>query len=349
MTRPSNPLYTAAMMKSGSLCFKAVMTSLALFIFMSPLHQCRRAGSSFPQKPMSASPPEIVLTVEEHMIASKEVTGPDLSEFGHEVLEKVGKHREKWRRFSYEGVDDINSRLKRFGYVLMERHPPCRCQPSYKLFHGEKEILTCLCCVSGLYVEDENFLFVAQKPGEVEPYGMGSILFYNGKVVNWDGGYRYPFLIKGDLIGLYRGETEGFSFDESPFDVRKNNETIYSFTGTMAEIENISFFRWKDDWVLECGGKVVISGYDLNEELKCHALFSYSIIKDKPFYFCQLKENGKVRLFYGGKELPYSYDEVVHYRCCEPSIYNPTSNENMIWFYALKDGFWFYVEAGIYD
>ena len=52
---------------------------------------------------------------------------------------------------------------------------------------------------------------------------------------------------------------------------------------------------------------------------------------------------------YGGEALPLTYDEVAHYPCCEPSVFNIESNEHMLWFYALKDGWWHYVEIGVYD
>jgi len=47
--------------------------------------------------------------------------------------------------------------------------------------------------------------------------------------------------------------------------------------------------------------------------------------------------------------LPYQYDEVVHYDCCEAAAFNVAGNERMVWFHALRDGIWYYVEMGVYQ
>ena len=52
---------------------------------------------------------------------------------------------------------------------------------------------------------------------------------------------------------------------------------------------------------------------------------------------------------YDGNIFHGMYEDVIHYKCCEPSLFNIRSNDNMVWFFALKDGYWYYVEAGIYD
>ena len=51
---------------------------------------------------------------------------------------------------------------------------------------------------------------------------------------------------------------------------------------------------------------------------------------------------------YDGEVLPVNYDEVIHYRCCEPAAFNVGGSEQMVWFYARRDGAWYYVELGKY-
>ena len=34
--------------------------------------------------------------------------------------------------------------------------------------------------------------------------------------------------------------------------------------------------------------------------------------------------------------------------CCEPAAFNVAGNETMVWFHALRDGVWYYVEMGVY-
>jgi len=73
----------------------------------------------------------------------------------------------------------------------------------------------------------------------------------------------------------------------------------------------------------------------------------------EPFYFfapAASSPGGRIAMSYAGQEVvPYVYDEVVHYQCCEPSMFNLSGNETMVWFYGLRDGMWYYVEAGVYD
>ncbi len=71
------------------------------------------------------------------------------------------------------------------------------------------------------------------------------------------------------------------------------------------------------------------------------------IIIKKYFIIASLKIS--LYISYNGKTYSNTYDEVIHYKCCEPAAFNISNNENMVWFYALKNGFWYYVEAGIYD
>lgn len=35
-------------------------------------------------------------------------------------------------------------------------------------------------------------------------------------------------------------------------------------------------------------------------------------------------------------------------RCCEPAAFNVAGSETMVWFHALRDGVWYYVEIGVY-
>ena len=42
------------------------------------------------------------------------------------------------------------------------------------------------------------------------------------------------------------------------------------------------------------------------------------------------------------------YDEIIHGECCG-GVNNPRFSEHMAWFYARRDGIWYYVEIGNYD
>ncbi|MEJ2208591.1 MAG: hypothetical protein P8129_06085 [Anaerolineae bacterium] len=104
---------------------------------------------------------------------------------------------------------------------------------------------------------------------------------------------------------------------------------------------------WDGRWVVEANGMLIVDGAVVNQELGYEEVFGCQELNGQPFYF--FVEGGKTYLSYGGETLPLAYDDVFHGRCCEPAAFNTAGNEHMVWFYALRDGFWHYVELGAYD
>lgn len=56
-------------------------------------------------------------------------------------------------------------------------------------------------------------------------------------------------------------------------------------------------------------------------------------------------QKGLTRIRFGDQELPYFYDQVVINSVAENKIFDPGIKGNYLWFYALRDGLWYYVEA----
>jgi hypothetical protein len=54
-----------------------------------------------------------------------------------------------------------------------------------------------------------------------------------------------------------------------------------------------------------------------------------------------------VRISYGGQVLPNAYETVFHNQCCEASIHNVEVGPDAVWFHALRDGTWYFVEASL--
>ena len=104
---------------------------------------------------------------------------------------------------------------------------------------------------------------------------------------------------------------------------------------------------WEGHWILETFAGVIMDGESLSKQLGVDETFHYVILQGRPLFF--FKKNGQIRISYSGETLPLAYDEVVHHQCCEPAAFNIRSNEHMLWFYALKEGTWYYVEIGAYD
>jgi len=43
------------------------------------------------------------------------------------------------------------------------------------------------------------------------------------------------------------------------------------------------------------------------------------------------------------------FDEVAHHYCCGFGVYNPVHYENMVAFFASREGKRYYVEAGVFE
>ncbi len=74
--------------------------------------------------------------------------------------------------------------------------------------------------------------------------------------------------------------------------------------------------------------------------------FDAQMIAGQPFYF--YTRDGQVYLNDAGHDLAYTYDQVVHGNNGSTAIFNPGSTGQIAWFYALRDGLWYYVEVGLF-
>jgi len=91
-------------------------------------------------------------------------------------------------------------------------------------------------------------------------------------------------------------------------------------------------------------GQVFIDGELVNELQGYDEAFGFQLLAGKPFFF--YNRDGKLGYSYDGQETALDYDEIPHYRCCSESSLNPIRAQNMVAFFAVKDGTWSYVELG---
>jgi hypothetical protein len=101
--------------------------------------------------------------------------------------------------------------------------------------------------------------------------------------------------------------------------------------------------EWNGSWVLEVNGVLLVGGSNWNaKELHADEVFQWTKIDGKPFFF--VRRASTITAWYDGQELPAKWDEILHNQCCEPAIFNPEHSPNALWFYALRDGWWYYAE-----
>jgi hypothetical protein len=88
-----------------------------------------------------------------------------------------------------------------------------------------------------------------------------------------------------------------------------------------------------------------MDGQDIGQALGYDAAFGFSRMGEQSFYF--FERDGWVGISYGGQVLPDLYEEVFHNQCCEAAIHNVEAGPNAVWFHALRDGVWYWVEASL--
>ena len=103
---------------------------------------------------------------------------------------------------------------------------------------------------------------------------------------------------------------------------------------------------WDGHWVLEVDDHLIMDGQDLGQARDYDAAYGFALVHDQPFYF--FEQNGLVHISYGGQTLPNRYDNVFHNQCCEAAIHNVERHGDAVLFHALRDGAWYFVEAGEY-
>jgi hypothetical protein len=93
-------------------------------------------------------------------------------------------------------------------------------------------------------------------------------------------------------------------------------------------------------------GQVILDGVSLNQRYGYQESFGFQLLRGKPFYF--FRKDGKIGAAYDGQAIPLGYDSIPHYGCCSAGELNPRRSGNMLWFFAERDGAWYYVEIGDY-
>ena len=94
-------------------------------------------------------------------------------------------------------------------------------------------------------------------------------------------------------------------------------------------------------------GEIIWDGPSLNEKKGYDESFGFQLMHGKPFYF--FRKEGRIGFVYDVQEVLLEYTQVPHYECCSGAELNPVSAENMVAFFAQRDGKWYYVEIGAFE
>ena len=322
-------------MKNKSFVCFAALAALVLL----PGCGLKRTATPLPEAGQSGL---LRLVVEEHAVCSASVDSPDHFEFNQRISEDVLALREGWRvPGPATRLKNPNALLSPFGYAL--RPHPDDPHYSYQVMRGNEVLVdyithfwTATARADGtdfaLPVENDHGrrLLVSKSGAEPlgEVYAISTMPVYAGNdLVRTE--------VHGGRVVVMRG-------DEAIFSTRVKEDMAVS-----SPLKG--FWPWQGGWALEVPHEVFINGQSVNQQYGFDQVFHWRLLDDEPFFFfVDHKSAGMVGMVYAGQVMSERYDEVVHYRCCEPAAFNANSNEHMVWFYALRDGTWYYVEAGLF-
>jgi hypothetical protein len=287
------------------------------------------------------------LVVEEYAITPGEWPSPDRLEFAQSIPAQVRSRRTAFRNPPPDKlVESTNTVLARFGYRL--EHDPLRSSYSYILFKDNVRVLDDLGISSSRPISlnsagDDFALYLYSAKN-------GDRVLRRDSIERWqptDLTYTAPVLA-GDALTVACYEDAPLPFVSGQVVVKQGAKKVFSTPAEwLAENPIKGLWSWQGHWVLEVAGKVFIDGKSLSTEKVYDEFFEWRVLHGQPFYFFGKGE--VIGVSYAGKTLPYEYSEVVHYRCCEPAMFNPGYTENMIWFYARRGETWNYVEMGVYE
>jgi hypothetical protein len=267
--------------------------------------------------------------------------------------DSIGGKRERWRYEQPAGVnvDSINKAIGPLGYRLRLSETQPWKGPAYDFLKGDSVVLHWLTGFDGFTYDrrTSRFLFTAEVQQNRPPFDISGVLILSGKPQAWepsDHEYVAPLLLDGHLV-TYDPEQAGNGFLKVI--IKRDSQVVYVGRTRWNVCSNSigGFGSDGNEWVLQYADTVVVNGSSLNRQLHCNAVFGYHVIHGAPFYL--FAGDGKVRMRFGTSVLPYTYDDVQRGGECGESYFGPMGNDNMVWFYARRNGWWYYVEAGVYD
>jgi hypothetical protein len=279
------------------------------------------------------------LTVEEFEVVEASEDSPTHFEFLERIPDEILKNRAEWRDSSPgRRLAGNNESLEAFGYTLKAKEGAE--VELYELYQGDE------------LVQDEisNFWPVSVSAAGsdfamvVEEWNNSYWLVQKEHSEEWDMGANLsiPPVFYGDELLSVR-----WDYERGQAQVWQGEELVFGFAGVfLVDMPVKGLWSWEGHWLLEVDGFLIQDGQILNEALGYEEIFGWQLLNGKPFYY--FRKGPRVGISYDGVRLPVYYEEVIHYRCCEASMFNAGGNEDMAWFYGLREGVWYYGEMGVY-
>jgi hypothetical protein len=295
----------------------------------------------------AAEPVPEQLPIREWPVSAAEVMGPGRFEYndllGEEILARIEALRD---RSAARSLAEANAALAPFGYRLESRFDDQWHKTLYDLYReGEGEpLLAGLVSIWRVSVNASGteFVLLAENAPNTKPV---HLRITSEEVQKWDPvpSDFLPEAYVGDALARITATSDL----TITYQVELNGRAVYTGTALSygAYMPLRSFTTWDEHWVLEVDDHLIMDGEDIGQALGYDAAFGFARIGGQPFYF--FEQDGLVRISYGGQVLPNAYETVFHNQCCEASIHNVEVGPDAVWFHALRDGTWYFVEASL--
>jgi hypothetical protein len=296
------------------------------------------------------------LIVREWPIVAAVVDNPGHFEYddqlGDEILVRIEALRE---RSAERALARTNTTLAPFGYRLESRFDADWNRTFYDLYRegvSARESEPLLPGLSPLWevplhasvnASGTDFALVVENAPNTWPL---YLLVDSDEVQMWDSGegWARPGYVGDDLARVTTTGDVTFTYQ-----VELDGQPVYTDTAALygAYMPLRFFTTWDDHWVLGVDDCLIMDGQDMGQALGYDAAFGFARIGERPFYF--FEKDGQVQISYGGQVLPNVYGQVFHNHCCEAAIHNVEFGPDAVWFHALREGIWYWVEASLAD
>jgi hypothetical protein len=309
---------------------------------------------TLPAEPGAADASAEDLVIRESPVVAAEVMGPGRFEYNDQLSDQTRARIEALRTHAAErSLAEANDALAPFGYRLESRFGVEGQRTLYDVYRqGESEpLLAGLASIWPVSVNASGTEFVLaaeNTPGARPPY----VLVRDGQVEPWDpgpSGLLPPAYVGDALARITITGSPTITYQVELGDQAVPNSTAVVYTGTAmgvgAYMPLRSFTTWDGHWVLEVDDHLIMDGQDIGQALGYNAAFGFTRIGGQSFYF--FEQDGQVRISYGDQVLPNAYEAVFHNQCCEASIHNVEAGPDAVWFHALREGTWYFVEASL--
>jgi hypothetical protein len=303
------------------------------------------------------------LIIEEYKIVSADISTPDRMEFKKYIDKSIYENRRKWGEFTYVSIwenetEKMNKILNDSGYYFEVINGQKGNQADFSFCYKDSIIQTKIYNIQGFDYDKQNKSFLFKIRIWDNHKSVQYLLYFDGKSIEmkpYNNPRRLslsPIIVDTEVIDIvYTGkEYKYFSIgDTLSYAVKEDSNIVANFTTVQNSVSSPvkSFYQNNNDWILEYNDNALVSSINIRKKYNFEKIFSFIYLLNKPFFF--FESDNLISISYNEELYQTDYDEIIYDKCCEASLFNIWNNNVMIGFFALKDGFWYYVEAGVYE